>query len=208
VMEVFVKRIKKRAELTAEKWISSTIYDAIPYHFENDLRGYLSGNEQYPKIVSRWIEGMTPKSSMYNLELAQLLQKIGGENFRKILLQLIKKGEYENLKKTVDLLWGFEPSDVGICLEIIKKTDNPKIWASVGGCFFSTGVVSGEYGISEAHENRVKEIEKYEAKGTKKELERIEKFKKKIIKNLKESAEKERQRADEEKKIMESEFEG
>ncbi|HUS48577.1 MAG TPA: hypothetical protein VMZ91_00290, partial [Candidatus Paceibacterota bacterium] len=109
-MEVFVKRIKKRDEITTEKWISSTIYNVIPYHFENAFRVYLRENKQYPKIVRRWIEDMTPKSSMYNLELAQLLRKIGGESSREILLQLIKKGKYENLKKAVDLLWGLEPS--------------------------------------------------------------------------------------------------
>ena len=207
-MEVFIKRIKKRSEMETEKWLLSSRYDAIPYHFNNDLKEYIGSHEQYPKIVEDWIKKMTLKSSTYNIELAQFLQRIDGTAFKDILSQVIKKGGSDNLNKAVSLLWGIDSPDINICLEIIKKTDNREILNRIRGMMFNTGMVSGEYGIAEAHERKAKEIKEYTTEGTKKEKERIEKFKKEIVRDLEKSAKKERQRAEEDIKLRKLEFEG
>lgn len=207
-MEVFIKRIKKRSEMETEKWLLSSRYDAIPYHFNNDLKEYIGSHEQYPKIVENWIKKMTLKSSTYNIELAQFLQRIDGTAFKDILSQVIKKGSSDSLNKAVSLLWGIDSPDINICLEIIKKTDNREILNRIGGMMFNTGMVSGEYGIAEAHERKAKEIKEYTIEGTKKEKERIEKFKKEIVRDLEKSAKKEKQRTEEDIKLRKMEFEG
>jgi len=69
---------------------------------------------------------------------------------------------------------------------------------------YTTGVVSGEYGIAEAYEKKAERLEKY--KGD--ESERVKTFVNRMIKSFQESAKKERQRADEEKQLRKIEFEG
>jgi|GEM_PF-2944034 len=210
VVEVLIKRIKKRVEneKKEKKWISSTKYDAIPHNLQNELReAILKQKEAFIKIFEGWTKEMTQKSFTYNIELAQLLQAIGKDILDEIALRVIKKGGKDNLNKAISLMWGIHSPNFGLCFEIIKRTDDKKIWQHLGGIMFNTGVVSGEYGIAEAYENKAKEIKKYEPKGTKKEIERTKKFQVKIVKDLQLNAKKERQRAEEEKKLMESKFE-
>jgi hypothetical protein len=210
-MNVFIKRIKKREERgkREKKWISSKDYDAIPHLFHNELRETIvEHKKELMKIVEGWVKQMTAKTSTYNRELAQLIQAIGTPVLNEIILNVIKKADKNNLKKAIDLMWGINSPNFEICFEIIKRTEDNDIKKRLGGIMYNTGVVSGEYGIAEAYENKIRAIEEYKPKGTKKETERVKNFQAEMIKDLKESAAKERQRADEEKKIMESEFKG
>lgn len=208
-MEVFIRRIRRRDKMIQKEWLSSSRYDAIPYHFNNELRVYLSNHHQYPRIVKKWMKEMTPsRSSTYNIELAQFLQGIDGSVFRDILLDIIRKGDSRNLDKAVALLWGIVSPDFDICFEIIKRTDDAKIWDNVGGLMRNTGTVSGEYGIVEAYERKIESIKKYQSKGTKRKKDRVERFKEKMIKDLNKLAKVERQRVNKEIKLRELEFEG
>lgn len=209
-IDVLIGRIKKRVEIgeKEKKWISSTDYDAAPHTFHNELReAIINHKEEFIKIFESWTKGMTKKSSIYNIELAQLLQAMGESILNEVILRIIKKGGKNNLNKAIGLMWGINSPNFEICFEIIKRTDDKDIRNHLGGIMFNTGVVSGEYGIAKAYENKAKEIEEYKSRGTKKEIKRIKKFQVKIVKDLRLNAEKERQRADEEKKIMESGFE-
>ena len=69
---------------------------------------------------------------------------------------------------------------------------------------YTTGVVSGEYGLVEAYEGKAKMLEKYKAD----ESERVKKFADRMSKSFLDSAKRERQRADEEKQLRKIEFEG
>jgi len=217
-MDVFVRRIRKRDEVIErkEKRISFFEYDAIPYHFNNELIEHIETKKnETVDLIKEWAMDMTLKSSVYNIELAQFVQRIGN-SFESIISELTEQGGKENLQRAVSLMWSTDPSDIGLCFEIIKNTDEKtewgkKIWDTLGGIMHNTGVVSGEYGIAEAHERKAKDIEdseRYKVEGTKKEKERVEKFKKKIAKELKERAKQERQRAEEEIKLRKLEFEG
>jgi hypothetical protein len=68
----------------------------------------------------------------------------------------------------------------------------------------ATGVVSGEYGIANAFENKAKELEKYKDDPS----DRVRQFVARMIQSFKEDAVRERLRADEEKQLRRIEFEG
>jgi len=208
VTEVFIKRIKKQSGMTKQSWVSANQYDAIPYHFNDELKEYVRSQKEYPKIVENWMKKMTLKWSIYNSELAQFLQRIDGPILNKILLKKIKTGNKDNLSRVINILEGIEPPDFNICFKIIQKTSDEKIWNRVIAAMERTGTVSGEYGISEAYEKKIEIIESYKSRGSKKENGRVGKFKRKVIKNLQQKAKKERQRADEEIKLRKIEFEG
>lgn len=202
-MDIFIKRIKKRSEMTKDDWISSNRYDAIPHDFNEDLKNYIRTHKNYIQIAELWTNQMTPNWSIYNSELAHLLQEINGNNFKNLLLKIIKKGGKDNLNKATYLLEGIDAPDFDICFEIIKRTDDKKVWNRIAGRMYATGVVRGEYGIPIAYEGKIKAIKKIHDKGNR----RIKKFKQETIKDLKDMIKKERQVADKEIEEMQKEFE-
>ncbi len=68
---------------------------------------------------------------------------------------------------------------------------------------FSTGVVSGEYGIARAHEQRAKELERFLGDSNP----RVKSFAEKAIKDLNLGAASAKQSADEEKQLRKIQFE-
>ncbi|NQV12760.1 MAG: hypothetical protein HQ530_00460 [Parcubacteria group bacterium] len=200
VMNVFIERIKKVSELKikGDGWFK---YDAIPPHFNDDLKKYIKRNREYPKLVGSWIKSMTSDQTAYNWELNNLLQAIGGVD--DILLKMVKEGDEDNLNKVIDLSEGVHPPGFDFCFEIIKKTDDKKIWKRVGAAMYRTGMVSGEHGISEAYKSKLNEI-----KPNEKDHRRVREFKQEMIKDLKTSIKKARQREDEEIKLMKMDYEG
>jgi len=202
-MDIFIKRIKKRSEMTKDDWISSNRYDAIPYHFNEDLKDYIRTHKNYIQIAEKWINQMTSNWSIYNSELAHLLQGISGDNFKNLLLKVIKRGGRENLNKVIYLSEGIDAPDFDICFEIIKRTDDEKIWKEVAGRMYATGVVHGEYGLAEAYKKKLDKVRQFDNENNK----RIKKFKQKIIKELKDMIKREKQAADKEIKEMKKKFE-
>jgi len=209
-MNVFFERIKIREKMMEKgnKWIPSIEYDAIPYYFNDKLIEYINQKTESIKIIEGWMKKMTPKSSIYNIELAQFFQKIGGIVYDKVLSKIIRNGKASGLKTAVRLMWGINTPDIKLCLEIVKKTGDKDIWKTVGGLIFSTGVVHGEYGLSDAYKSTAERIKVYKTKGTQEEIKRVEKFKIKIIKSLQEAAKREEQSADEEIQLEKLKFRG
>lgn len=207
-MDVFIKRIRKRDKMREKRgeWISSIVYDAIPYDFNNELSEYINSRKEFIDIFWEWTKDMTKETSIYNMELAQLIQRVGDIVFRGVVRKMIAKSDVGSLKKATDLMWSVNSPDLDLCFEVIKKTESNRIWKAVGGIIFNTGVVSGEYGFVEAYERKIKMIEEYKTKGTKKEIRRLEKFKKEIIKDLRQTAKSAKQRADEDIKLRKLEF--
>jgi len=215
-IQVFKKRIDRRVKKREDdkKWILSLDYDAIPYHFNDDLIKYIDSKKgETVKIVKKWLENMTPKSSVFNIELAQFIQRIGS-SFGEILNELVKKGSPENLQKAVKLMWSIKSPNIKLCFDIIKKTNGKQQWgkriiADLIGLMHNTGVVSGEYGISKALENKASAVEKIakEIKGTSAQMKRVDCFGKEVVRSLKDRAKQEHQRADEEIRLRKLEFE-
>ncbi len=204
VLDVFMKRIKK--DIRRKEKISrdpDEQYEAIPYHFNPDLNKFLAEHPDYEKVTSEWIVKMTTGWSIYNWHVGHFLQNVE-KGFDKVLTSLIQKDDDENLMKAARAMQSINSVNFDICLEIIRRTDNEHIIKMVGANMYSTGVVSGEYGIAEAYEKKAEQLKKYLAD----ESERVRSFAKRMIKSFRESAKRERQQADEEKQLRRIEFEG
>jgi len=204
VLDVFMKRIEK-AEGRKEK-IGRSLderYEVIPYHFNPNLEKFMVEHLDYERITSSWTAKMTANWSIYNWHVSHFLQSVE-KGFGKVLTSLIQKGGDENLMKAARAMQSIDSVDFDICIEIIRRTDNEDITRLVGGNMYSTGVVSGEYGIAEAYGEKAEKLKNYLAD----ESERVRIFAKDMINSFLESAKRERQQADEEKQLRKIEFEG
>lgn len=117
---------------------------------------------------------------------------------------LIEKGDDDSLKKATHAMHSIEGANFDLCVEIVRRTDNTRILSQVEANMHATGMVSGEYGITNAYEGKAKALEKYKSDESK----RVRKFVARMIKNFEESAKRERQRTDEERELRKIEFEG
>jgi len=202
VLDVFLKRIRKGVERKS-KTADDERYEAIPYHFNPDLRDFIAQHPEYKDIVREWVVEMTTEWSIYNWLVGDFLQRIG-KGFQEILMSLIEKGDDDSLMKAMHAMHSIEGADFDLCVEIVRRTDNKRILSQVEANMYATGVVSGEYGITEAFESKAKALEKYKSDESK----RVRKFIARMIKSFEESATRERQRADEERELRRIEFEG
>jgi hypothetical protein len=204
VLDVFMKRIKKDAKRKVkEGWQIDERYDAIPYHFNPDLNKFMAEHPDYEKVTSEWTANMTTGWSIYNWNVGHFLQNVE-KGFDEVLNSLIQKDDDENLMKAACAMQSIDSVDFDICIEIIRRTDNKNIIDLVEANMYTTGVVSGEYGISKTYEKKAEQLKKYLVD----ESERVRIFAKRMIKSFKESAKRERQQADEEKQLRRIEFEG
>jgi len=203
VLDVFMKRIHIDKQLRQEKKSTDGGYEAIPYRLNPRLQEFISQDKEYHRTMSEWVADMTPEWSFYNWQVSQFLQRIGF-GFTEILTSLIEKGDDSSLKKAAILMHSIEGSDIGLSIEIARRTDNEKILSMVGANMCATGVVSGEYGIAIFFENKAKELEKYKDDPSA----RVREFVTRMIQSLQNDAIRERQRADEEKILRRIEFEG
>lgn len=194
--DVYDKRNRTRIDIDNK-------YDAIPYHFNKDLIDFIDKQPDYAKIVSDWVFNMNTAWSVYNWDLSHFLERIGSK-FDEIIISLIQKGGDENLTKAAIAINSFDGSNFDLCMEIVKKTDNEKILGRIRSNMYSTGIVSGEYGIADAYKRKAESLKKYET--DKNEL--VKKFARSMTKDFLASEERERQRADEEKQLRKIEFEG
>jgi len=204
VLGVFKGRIDKDVNKKENGGrIASDRYDAVPYHFNKDLVKFIDEQPEYINIASGWVFGMKPGWSNYNWDLSHFLRRVGA-GFDKIVLSVIQKGGDENLTKTTIIINSFNGDFLDLSMEIVKRTDNEKILSQVSSNMYSTGVVSGEYGIADAYKRKAESLKKYETD----ENDRVKKFAKSMIKNFLASEKRARQRADEEKQLRKIEFEG
>jgi len=204
VLDVFLKRIQKDAkEGKKRRRLGDDRYESIPYHFNSDLRDFITQHPEYKEIASEWVVGMTTDWSIYNWHVGEFLQRIG-KGFREILMVLIEKGDDDSLMKAARAMHSIEGVDFDLCIEIVRRTDSERILGQIAANMYATGVVSGEYGIAVAHEGKAKALEKYKDD----ESERVRKFAAHMTKSFQESTRRERQRADEEIELRKIEFEG
>ena len=205
VLDVFMKRIRKDEKKKEKKGrrITDERYEAIPYHFNPGLSKFIVDHPEYIKIAGEWIAKMTTDWSIYNWHVSHFLQRIG-KGFEEILSSLIQKGDDDSLLKAARAMHSIDGTNLDLCIEIVRRTDNKRILSQVDSNMYTTGVVSGEYGISEAYGKRAEALEKYKTD----ESERVRKFAEKMIGSFLDSSKRERQRADEEKQLRKIEFEG
>lgn len=205
ILDVFMKRIRKDEEEKEKegRHILGERYEVIPYHFNPGLSKFIVEHPDYIKIAGEWISKMTTDWSTYNWHVSHLFQRLG-KGFDEILASLIEKGDDDSLLKAARAMHSIDGTNFELCIEIVRKTDNKRILNQIDSNMYTTGVVSGEYGLAEAYENKAKMLEKYKTD----ESEQIKKFANRMAKSFLDSAKRERQCADEEKQLRKIEFEG
>ncbi|MCE5249210.1 hypothetical protein LLG96_03220, partial [bacterium] len=204
VMDIFLNRINKDVESKEKHGFTiDERYEAIPYHINPELCNFITQHPDFKEIAGKWIENMTVKLSVYNFHISHFMQEIG-IGFNEILKSLIEKGDEDSLMKAVLVMHSIEGVNFDMCIEIVRRTDNEQILRKVSVNMYSTGIVSGEYGIANAYEGKAKELKKYKDD----ENEHVRKFAKRMIKSFRDSAKRERKRADEEMQLRKIEFEG
>ncbi len=206
VFEVFKKRIRRdesKKIRQQKRRLGGGRYDPIPYHLNPDFKEFVSSHPLYVPTMAKWVENMTWEWSIYNWNVSHFLQRMEG-SFTDILMSLVQKGDEDNLMKAARSLHSLEHADLKVCMEIVKRTNNRRIISQIDSVVYSTGVVSGEYGLAQAYENKAQQLEKY----AKDKNQRIKKFALRMIKNFKASALTETRRTDEEHEIRKMDFEG
>jgi hypothetical protein len=203
ILSVFIKRIQQDAKNKKKReWLIGERYEVIPYHFNPDLSKFITEHSAYIELASKMVDKMTIDWSIYNWNIALLLQRLG-RGFDEIIMSLIRKGDDDSLTKAVGAMHSIEGSNFGLSIEIVRRTDNKQILNQIEGNMYATGVVSGEYGISEAYEKKAKALKKYLVDKDK----RVKTFASKMIESFLKNSEKERRLADEEKQLRKIEFE-
>src|SRR6185295_11170977 len=104
-----------------------------------------------------WLDRSTAEWSVQNWHIGELLGSLGTTK-REVVMNLVKKGDDQNLLKAVNVMDRFDGTDIELCMEIIKRTDNEDIWSRVSSVVYSTGVVSGEDGLARAYESKAEEL--------------------------------------------------
>jgi hypothetical protein len=196
ILDIFNARIKQ------EKEYRST--EVIPHDFNPELQAYLAGHQYYKKEMTKWLQDMTPRMSTYNWNVTHFIQEVGGASYSAIVMDLIERSDTKSLFQAINALESMEGTDFGLCLEIVKRTDNEDILNKVEAAMFATGVVSGENGLAEALEEKANLLDKY----TTSENPRISAFANKTKKSFEESAQRSRTSSRLDKKARRLKFEG
>lgn len=206
ILDVFIGRIKRdmaQKEDHHKDLDHTPHYDAIPYHFNDELRKHVGEHPDYKEGISAYLTESTPDWSVYNWDLGELIQRIGISHYE-IVMMLVQKNDKESLRRAVYLMNSIEGTDVNLLIEIVRRTDDKKVLNKIDALLYSTGVVSGEDGIARAYETKAKQLEQFKSDPSS----LAKKYVKRMIKSFTESAKREFKRAEERKQIRKIEFEG
>jgi ppGpp synthetase/RelA/SpoT-type nucleotidyltranferase len=204
IFDVFWSRIEKDKKKKESRKTLDELghYEAIPYHFNDNLKKYLSTNPQFQALIEEWLNKVTLTWSSYNWNISHFLKEIDN-SLSVVLKNMIERGDENSLTKAVQLMDWLEGGDIELGIEVIRRTHDKKNISHIEGMLFSTGVVSGEDGIARTYEAKAEILKKY----LNDENEQVKKFAEKMIKSLEDSAKRERQRNEEEKQLRKIEFE-
>lgn len=204
VLDMFLQRIEKDVSGKGRRsQYEKGRYEAIPYHFNPELREFIAQHSKYKEIVGEWIAKMTTEWSIYNWHVGRFLQRIK-KGLDEILMSLIEEGDDGSLMRAVRVMHSVESTNFHLPIEIVRRTDDEKILSEVKDNMSATGVVWGEHGIAEAFKSKAQMLEKYKNDDNK----RVRKFAERMIKSFLKSSAWEYKQADEEKQSRKIEFEG
>jgi ppGpp synthetase/RelA/SpoT-type nucleotidyltranferase len=207
-IQVFIRRIRKHVNMKTTDLFSLQRYQAVPFYLNAELIECIKNHPGFYTEIEKWFKKMSTKYSTYNTEYTKFLQHVDYNALKDVLLALSKTKKYINVTKVFRVLENIEYPDYDICFEIIKTTDDPRIWNNVMTVMYKIGTVSGEYGIVNAYKSIINRIKDYPVRGNDVEKKRIGEFKRKIVANLKRDIVREKERVDKEIRIRKMEFEG
>lgn len=214
-LEILKKRIDFDVKLTKEKRKKKIFqagslhigreYEPIPYHFNHNFQKSITESKSLPKIIRGWVKKMDIGWSPYNWDLSHLINRIGVSK-SDLLMPIIKKGDKDDLLRVAYAIESINGVDFDLCMEIVRRTKNDRILGKISSVMYSTGVVSGEYGLSQAYEGKAEALKKY--LNPEENSKQVIEFVQKMIDDFSKNAIEEKKRADEEIQLRKIEFEG
>ena len=196
----FEKRIKRAEALKAQT--KKERYYPVPYRLDKVLVDVVNKAEDYDETVLGIFDSLGEKWTLRDMEISNLVRRTA---YKRVLLNYIDtlKGD-SAVTKMLNFYALGDSAPLDIVMLLVGKTSSKSVWESAYPLIYSTGVVSGEYGLANAHKAKAQQIRsKYLGSNN----ENIKAFSEKAIKYLEVSAEEEVRRTDERNKLMKTDFE-
>lgn len=211
IMDVFRQRIaraitlnKKDKSRGMKRLLKRKEFEAMPYHVNPKLQKLLTEDkEKLSNTLKIWLQKMTSSWSLYNWEVSRFLESIKADRWQ-VLSDIIAKGTDQDLLRVAYAIESISRADIDLCMQIVGQTDNERIHGKIQSIMYSTGTVSGEYGIADAYKGKIEALQKYKKSSNK----RVKNFSTKMIGYLQESETAERKRVAEEVQLRKIQFEG
>jgi hypothetical protein len=177
-------------------------FDAVPFNFHS-LQNQLS---EHADVVIQTIYGWRDKKEgLYKFDGPRLFSIIFPaltSDVQNKLIALVKSGENKSISFVLAIMRNYHGEEFvhSICKVVVEVLpDNDKLLNEVRIALMSTGVVSGEFGMAEAYEERKQLVEKWlEGEDSKK----VKKFAKDFLEGITKQVEHEYARANEELELM------
>jgi len=168
IISLLLARIRLEEKLGRRRFLGR--YSAIPHHFYEQLLNTIKSHPKYPETVKKLIEEVKSdkKGGVYGLEVSRLIKEI--TKFDSVLssnlLDTVKNGSRDEFIVVLRILGQFEGGReiLAICLEIVKRTRDRKIWNECVSVFSRMGVVSGDHGISDTYRAKLEESKTFSPK--------------------------------------------
>lgn len=201
IIEFFDARIKMY--ITIKKNNKKARYDAVPYHMGGLFKEEVYKTpKDYKDIFIEVIEGFSEEWTYRDSEISSVLKSVG--NYKSALKAYLasSKDKYAG-QKALTFCSGIDSTDTDIVMAIVARLPKAK-WSSAFSLIYNTGMVSGEYGLANAHKFKKQEIEK---KYLNSDNKKIREFAKDSVKHLENSIKAEIQRTDERNRLERMEYE-
>ncbi|WP_065382874.1 hypothetical protein [Hyphomonas sp. ND6WE1B] len=197
VLELFRRRIARKEK--------GRNYEAVPFDVHG-LEKPFSGHAQLAvDTVKSWHMHEDPMFQFEGGHLIAVLFPNFGDDLEAALLLLAKSGAFTDAKFVIGILRNYHGETFlhNVCRQlIISHAKDDELKTDVMIVLLSTGVVSGEFGMAEAYEQKAEEIEYWLSD----EAAEVQDFAKSYITSLKADALQERRRAEEELELRKHRF--
>lgn len=157
IVHFFGQRLKQKHNLDSDE-----DYDAIPFDL-HDLKDILA---TVPKAVVKEARSWySQEDYLFRFRGGRLLSIIFpqfGNGIEAQLLELVQTNDIQNINFVLDLLSNYhgQPFLHNLCREIITRLPSEdELLKKVSSVLQSTGVVRGEFGLAEAYEHKIGEID-------------------------------------------------
>lgn len=196
--ELIIRFLCRRLSFESKKEIERlNRYEAIPYRLHKLNKPLSTIPTLALQVVREQYDG---DYAMFVFRGAHLLQTIFPEfphEFEAELLNFVKSGQHQDLEFVLGILRNYsgEPFINQVCKAIISAVaPDSRLVSEVRAAMQNTGVVSGEFGLAEAFEQKIDELKKWIESPD----QRVQYFAKRFIASLEAMSIEERQQAAEE----------
>lgn len=213
IFNLFENRIRKevvewRKRDKKDRFSVLRLYDAVPSTLFRDLSEIIVNDSEYVKLMVQYVDNLRKdKIPMY--QISSLYRELVTNKNKDVVLAFADRGTREDIEVAILLPAStHKVVDLSLCVELYKRIlehlgGDEDLEADLVGMLSNTGVVSGFNGISLAYKSKSEELKLLASKETDK---RVSAFLMRQAKRLKDRAELELERAEEDKLLRKLEF--